>query len=105
MALHSAAAANWHWPVISANLKAQWPQLTDEDLEYTEGSEEALIAHTRSNAYILFMERDLGTLETGKLADLVVLDRDYMTIPADDMRNLKPLMTMVGGKVVHEVKP
>ena len=34
-----------HWPVISANLKTQWPQLTDEDLEYTEGSEEALIAH------------------------------------------------------------
>ena len=67
--------------------------------------QEALIAHTRSNAYILFMEKDLGTLEVGKLADLLVLDRDYMAVPADDIRNVKPLMTMVGGKVVHEVKP
>jgi predicted amidohydrolase YtcJ len=47
--------------------------------------EEALIAHTRSNAYLLFMEKDIGTLESGKLADLVVLDRDYMTIPVDDI--------------------
>jgi hypothetical protein len=34
-----------HWPVIAANLKAHWPQLTDEDLRYIPGSEEALIAH------------------------------------------------------------
>lgn len=66
--------------------------------------EEALIAHTRSNAYILFMEKDLGTLEKGKLADLVVLDRDYMSIPVDDMRNVKPVMTMVGGRIVYEAK-
>ncbi len=41
-----------HWPVISANLKSHWPQLTDDDLQYTEGSEEALIAHiqNRTNA-------------------------------------------------------
>ena len=66
--------------------------------------EEALIAHTRSNAYILFMEKDLGTLEKGKLADLVVLDRDYMSIAVDDMRNVKPVMTMVGGKIVYSDK-
>ncbi len=64
--------------------------------------EEALIAHTRSNAYLLFKEKDLGTLEPGKLADLVVLDRDYMTIPVDDIRNIKPVLTMVGGKIVYE---
>ena len=66
--------------------------------------EEALIAHTRSNAYILFMEKDIGTLEKGKFADLVVLDRDYMTIPVDDMRHVKPVMTMVGGRIVYEAK-
>lgn len=66
--------------------------------------EQALIAHTRSNAYILAMEKDLGTLEAGKLADLLVLDRDYMTIPVDDIRNITPLVTMVGGTIVHEVK-
>ena len=64
--------------------------------------EEALIAHTRSNAYLLFMEKDLGTLERGKLADLVVLDRDYMTIPLDDILNIRPVLTMVGGRVVYQ---
>ena len=64
--------------------------------------QEALIAHTRSNAFLLFKEKDLGTLEVGKLADLVVLDRDYMTVPADDIFNIKPVMTMVGGRVVFD---
>ena len=64
--------------------------------------EEALIAHTRSNAYILFMEDDLGTLEAGKFADLVVLDRDYLTVPANEVREIQPVMTMVGGEVVNE---
>ncbi len=66
--------------------------------------EEALIAHTRSNAWLLFMEKDLGTLETGKLADLVVLDRDYLTIAADDILNIRPVLTMVGGRIVYEAK-
>ncbi len=64
--------------------------------------EEALIAHTRNNAYLMFKEDDLGTLEVGKLADLVVLDRDYMSIPADDIFNIQPMMTMVGGRVVFD---
>ena len=64
--------------------------------------EEALIAHTRSNAYILFMEDDLGTLEAGKFADLVVLDRDYLTVPANEVREIQSVMTIVGGEVVNE---
>lgn len=63
---------------------------------------EALIAHTRNNAYLLFKEDDIGSLEVGKLADLVVLDRDYMTIPSDEIFNIRPLLTMVGGKVVFD---
>ncbi|MGI9203900.1 MAG: amidohydrolase [Woeseiaceae bacterium] len=63
--------------------------------------EEALIAHTRSNAYILFMEDDIGTLEAGKFADLVVLDRDYLTMPIDELLEIRPVLTMVGGKVVY----
>ena len=66
--------------------------------------EEALIAHTRSNAYILFMEDKIGSLETGKYADLVVLDRDYLEIPVDEVRSIKPLLTMVAGEVVHEAE-
>ncbi|HTE16498.1 MAG TPA: amidohydrolase [Burkholderiales bacterium] len=64
--------------------------------------EEALIAHTRNNAFILFQEANLGSLQKGKYADLLVLDRDYMTAPADAIKDLKPVMTMVGGKVVYD---
>ena len=42
----------------------------------------------------------LGTLEVGKFADLLVTDRDYLTVPVDDILKIRPLMTMVGGKVV-----
>jgi predicted amidohydrolase YtcJ len=66
--------------------------------------EEALIAHTRNNAYIVFQESNLGSLQPGKYADLLVLDRDYLTVPADQIKDLKPVLTMVGGKVVFEAQ-
>ena len=66
--------------------------------------EEALIAHTRNNAYVVFQESNLGSLQPGKYADLVVLDRDYLTVPADHIKDLKPVLTMVGGRVVYEAK-
>jgi predicted amidohydrolase YtcJ len=62
--------------------------------------EEALIAHTRSNAAILFMEDQIGTLEAGKYADLVVLDRDYLTVPVDEIREIQPVLTIINGKIV-----
>jgi len=64
--------------------------------------EEALIAHTRSNAYLMHKEDLLGSIEVGKLADMVVLDRDYMTVPADEIRDLKSVLTMVDGRIVYE---
>jgi predicted amidohydrolase YtcJ len=64
--------------------------------------EEALIGYTRSNAYLIFKEDKLGTIEVGKLADLVVLDRDYLTVPGDDLRDLKSVLTMVDGRIVYE---
>jgi predicted amidohydrolase YtcJ len=67
--------------------------------------EEALIAHTRSNAYFLFQEGNLGSLAPGKYADLLVLDRDYLTVPAGEIKDIKPLITMVGGKVVYDALP
>ena len=48
--------------------------------------EEALIAHTRSNAFFLFQEGNLGSLAPGKYADSLVLDRDYLTVPAEESR-------------------
>ena len=64
--------------------------------------EDALVAHTRRNAWFVFQEKNLGSLEAGKLADLVVLDRDYLTIPADEIRNIAPVMTIVGGRIAYE---
>ena len=45
---------------------------------------------------------NLGSIQSGKYADLLVLDRDYLTVPADQIKDIKPLMTMVGGKIVYE---
>lgn len=64
--------------------------------------EEALIAHTRSNAYLMHKEDLFGSIEVDKLADLVVLDRDYMTVPVEDIRNLKSVLTMVDGRIVYD---
>jgi len=64
--------------------------------------EEALIAHTRSNAYLMHKEDLLGSLEVGKLADIVVLDQNYMTIPVEEIRNLNSILTMVDGRIVYE---
>jgi predicted amidohydrolase YtcJ len=64
--------------------------------------EDALIAHTRKNAYLVFQENNLGSLQPGKLADLLVLDRDYLTVPADQIKDIKPVLTMVGGRVVYD---
>lgn len=58
---------------------------------------------TLGAAHYALREDKLGSLEPGKWADLVVLDRDYLTIPVDDLPKLRVLMTMVGGKVVHLV--
>jgi predicted amidohydrolase YtcJ len=64
--------------------------------------EEALIAHTRSNAAFLFQDANLGSLTPGRYADLVVLDRDYLTVPASEIKDIQPVLTMVGGKTVFE---
>ena len=64
--------------------------------------EDALIAHTRKNAFLVFQEDNLGSIQPGKLADLVVLDRDYLTVPADQIKDIKPVMTMVGGRIVYD---
>jgi predicted amidohydrolase YtcJ len=66
--------------------------------------EDALIAHTRKNAFFVFQEDNLGSIQPGKLADLVVLDRDYLTVPADQIKDIQPVMTVVGGRVIYEAR-
>lgn len=71
-------------------------------IRQTISREDALIAYTRKNAFFVFQEDNLGAIQPGKLADLVVLDRDYLTIPADQIKEIKPVLTMVGGRVVYD---
>jgi len=71
-------------------------------LRQTISREDALIAHTRKNAYFVFQEDNLGSIQAGKLADLVVVDRDYLTVPADQIKDIQPVLTMVGGKIVYD---
>ena len=62
--------------------------------------EEALRFHTVWAAYSTFEENVKGTLEAGRFADLAVLSADYLQVPEDQIKDITPLMTMVGGKVV-----
>jgi predicted amidohydrolase YtcJ len=64
--------------------------------------QEALRLFTRGNSWFLRMEDKIGSLEPGKLADLVVLDRDYFTVPDVQIKQIKSLLTIVDGKVVHD---
>jgi len=66
--------------------------------------EEALRLFTRHNGWFLRMEDRIGTIEPGKLADLAVLDRDYFTVPDADLARIRSVLTIVGGRVVHETK-
>jgi predicted amidohydrolase YtcJ len=64
--------------------------------------EAALIAHTRTNAYILFREMDLGSIHSGYFADLIVTDRDYLTVPLEQIKDIKVQLTMIGGRIVYD---
>jgi len=67
--------------------------------------EEALRTFTRGNGWFLRMEDRIGTIEPGKLGDLVVLDRDYFTVPDEQIKNVRSVLTIVDGKIVHDMQP
>ena len=71
-------------------------------MKYPISREDALIAHTRNNAYFVFRENDLGSIAPGKLADMFIADKDYLTVPAEEIRTIKSLMTIVGGRVIDD---
>jgi predicted amidohydrolase YtcJ len=62
--------------------------------------EQAIRFYTRNNAYLLFREKEIGSLEPGKRADFIVLDRDILTCPVDAIRAIRPVATYLGGKRV-----
>jgi len=64
--------------------------------------QEALRLFTRGNSWFLRMEDRIGSIETGKLADLVVLDRDCFTVPDEEIKRIRSVLTIVDGRVVHD---
>ena len=66
--------------------------------------EEALRAYTQGSAYAAFQENEKGSLAPGKLADVVVLSDDLFTIPPAKIQDVRVVMTVVGGKIVYELK-
>lgn len=66
--------------------------------------EEALAAATLWAAYAAFEEKEKGSLEVGKLADLTVLSKDILKVPEEEIRSAEVLYTIVGGKVAYEKK-
>jgi len=63
--------------------------------------QEAMHAYTRGASWYLNRENDLGSIEVGKLADLVVLDKDYFSVSDADARTTRSVLTIVGGEVVY----
>ena len=66
--------------------------------------EQAIRFYTMNNATILFLDQQAGSLEPGKLADFIVVDRDLLTCPLDDVRDAQVLQTYLDGKLVFERK-
>ncbi len=73
--------------------------------EETPSRQAALRFYTLGSAWFSFDENRRGSLEPGKLADLAVLSKDYLTIPVDQVGGLESLLTMVGGKIVYAAGP
>jgi len=66
---------------------------------------EALRMATLGNAWLMMEDHEKGTIEPGKLADLVVLSDDPLTCPEPRLRDAEVLMTIVGGRIVYEARP
>ncbi len=64
--------------------------------------EQALTCATRNGAYLTGEEDIKGTLEPGRLADVIITDKDPLTCPENDIKDITSEMTIVGGKIVHD---
>ena len=103
------------WPVVTLS---PWPGLqvavTRQDLEgQPEGGwiprhkvslAEAVRAYTLGGAWAMHREKDEGSLEAGKVADLIMLSQDIFEIDPHGISGTKVLLTMVGGRIVYEAR-
>ena len=87
------------WVAISRRAKGYEGRLHPEEALTRE---QAIRFYTINNAHLLFLEDRIGSLEEGKQADFVVLDRDLLTCPEDEIREARALATYLDGKRVFE---
>ena len=82
------------------------PRWTDQPLHPEEriSREQAIRLYTINNAFLMFAEKEKGSLEAGKLADFIVLQQDILTCPVDQVKDIKVAQTWVGGKQVYKAK-
>ena len=66
--------------------------------------EQVVTAYTLTSAFAEFAEKDKGSLEPGKLADLAVLSQDIFQVQAQDLPKTESVLTMVGGKIIYDAK-
>ena len=88
-----AASISWTRESISGQVSGPEECLTRE---------EAIRTYTIEGAWLDHADHLKGSLEVGKLADLIVLDRDILTVDVHEIHEIKNLMTVVGGKVVFD---
>jgi predicted amidohydrolase YtcJ len=63
--------------------------------------QEALHLFTRGNSWFVNMENRIGSLEPGKLADMVVLNKDYFSVPEAELKQIRSVLTLLNGRIVH----
>jgi hypothetical protein len=90
------------WWLVTGKTIAETP-IRDPQQNLTR--EEALRVYTLGSAWVTAEEKMKGSIETGKLADLAVLNADYLTVPVDRIPDLESLLTMVGGRIVYGAGP
>lgn len=100
------------WPVSTANVfEAIYQAETRKGPQGVLNPDERmpreamLYAYTRNSARALGQQGQIGSIAPGKQADLVLLDRDVLTVPPEELRETRVLWTMVGGKTVYQAKP
>jgi predicted amidohydrolase YtcJ len=67
--------------------------------------QEVLRLYTADNGWFLREEDEIGSIEAGKFGDLAVLSDDYFSVPDDRLRQIRSVLTVVGGQVVHDAGP
>ena len=65
---------------------------------------EALKTHTIWTAYLQFAEKERGSIEPGKFGDMVVIDRDYLTCPESEIKDIQPIITILDGRIVYRAE-